>query len=143
MSVSQERDSAEQAAKELWRTVTDDFENKTLHQKFIDFCTTTQQLPFAGEQYRAYREKNGESPLIDECMKKILVSAQLQYLPHRGSEKSGTRSPLSRLFSSTLLLLTGFLLIFLWISFPSVRVFIFVGGVILVGYLFYRAKTKY
>ena len=142
MDVSQEHDSAKRAAEEMWESVTNDFQNRELHQKFIDFCTTTQQLPFAGEKYKIYRKENGESPIIDECMKKILVSAQLKYLPTREGEGSETKSPFSRLFSSMLLLLAGFVLIFLWISFPAARVFILVGGVMLVGYAIYRVKKR-
>ena len=48
---------AKKAAEELWLKILSDFDNETLHQKFIEYCTTTHQLPLAGEKYKAYREK--------------------------------------------------------------------------------------
>lgn len=143
MSESKQSDSAKQVAEELWLKVLSNFDNEALHQKFIDYCTTTHQLPLAGEKYKTYRKEKGDSPLIDTCMKKILLSAQFQYLPHREKESSATEKRLvSRLLTSALLLITGFILILLWISFPALRIFLLIIFVILLFYAIYRAKGK-
>lgn len=139
MSAFEER---KRAAEELWLKVLNDFDNEVLHQKFIDYCTTTHQLPLAGEKYKAYREEKVDSPLIDKYMKKIVISTQFQYLPNR-EERSTTKKGLSsRLFTSALLLSAGSSLILLWISFPVLRTFILMILVIFLGYAVYRVKRK-
>ncbi|KPJ60991.1 MAG: hypothetical protein AMJ42_01250, partial [Deltaproteobacteria bacterium DG_8] len=71
------------------------------------------------------------------------LSAQFQYLPHREKERSATEKGLvSRLLTSILLLITGFILILLWISFPALRIFLLIIFVILLFYAIYRAKGK-
>jgi len=143
MSAFKESDNANHAAEELWLKVLSDFDDEALHQKFIDYCSTTHQLPLAGEKYKTYREQKGDSPLIDKCIKKILLSAQFQYLPHRGEERSATKKGLSsRLLTSALLLMTGFILILLWISFPALRNFLLMILLILLVYAIYRVKGR-
>jgi hypothetical protein len=138
MSEPEEIDAAKRAAEELWLKVLSDFDNETLHQKFIGYCTTTHQLPLAGEKYKSYREEKGDSPIIDKCMKKIQINAQFQYLPDRGKERDAVQKRrLSRLLISALLLMAGFVLIVSWLSFPALRVFLLMIVVILVGYKIY------
>ena len=138
MSELKEIDAAKRVAEELWLKVLSDFDNETLHQKFIGYCTTTHQLPLAGEKYKSYREEKGDSPIIDKCMKKIQINAQFQYLPDRGKEKDAAqKGGLSRLLTSALLLMAGFVLIVSWFSFPALRVFLLMIVVILMGYKLY------
>ena len=134
---------AKKAAEELWLKILSDFDNETLHQKFIEYCTTTYQLPLAGEKYKAYREKKGDSPLVEKCMKRIVISAQFQYLPDREKGETPAKKGLaSRLFTSALLLSVGSALITLWISFPALRIFLLMILAVLLGYAVYRAKGK-
>ena len=134
---------AKKAAEELWLKILSDFDNETLHQKFIDYCTTTYQLPLAGEKYKAYREGKGGSPLVEKCMKRIVISAQFQYLPDREKGETPAKKGLaSRLFTSALLLTVGSALITLWISFPAIRIFLLMILAVLLGYAVYRAKGK-
>ncbi|MCK5185524.1 MAG: hypothetical protein KAR43_00235 [Deltaproteobacteria bacterium] len=138
MSELETIDSAKRAVEELWLKVLSDFDNETLHQKFIGYCTTTHQLPLAGEKYKSYREEKGDSPIIDKCMKKIQINAQFQYLPDRGKERDAVqKGRLSRLLTSALLLMAGFVLIVSWLSFPALRVFLLMIVLILVGYKIY------
>jgi hypothetical protein len=138
MSELETIDSAKRAVEELWLKVLSDFDNETLHQKFIGYCTTTHQLPLAGEKYKSYREEKGDSPIIDKSMKKIQINAQFQYLPDRGKEKDAAqKGRLSRLLTSALLLMAGFVLIVSWFSFPALRVFLLMIVLILVGYKIY------
>jgi len=138
MSELKEIDAAKRVAEELWLKLLSDFDNETLHQKFIGYCTTTHQLPLAGEKYKSYREEKGDSPTIDKSMKKIQINAQFQYLPDRGKERDAAqKGRLSRLLTSALLLMAGFVLIVSWFSFPALRVFLLMIVVILVGYKLY------
>ena len=134
---------AKKAAEELWLKILSDFDNETLHQKFIEYCTTTHQLPLAGEKYKAYREEKGDSPLVEKCMKRIVISAQFQYLPDREKGEYPAKKGLaSRLFTSVLLLSVGSALITLWISFPALRIFLLMILAVFLGYAVYRAKGK-
>ena len=134
---------AKKAAEELWLKILSDFDNETLHQKFIEYCTTTYQLPLAGEKYKTYREERGDSPLIEKCMKRIVVSTQFQYLPDKERGESPAKKGLaSRLFTSALLLLVGSALITLWISFPALRIFLLMILAVLLGYAVYRVRGK-
>ncbi|MBW1823715.1 MAG: hypothetical protein JRI87_03975 [Deltaproteobacteria bacterium] len=134
---------AKKAAEELWLKILSDFDNETLHQKFIEYCTTTYQLPLAGEKYKTYREERGDSPLIEKCMKRVVVSTQFQYLPDRERGESPAKKGLaSRLFTSALLLLVGSALITLWISFPALRIFLLMILAVLLGYAVYRVRGK-
>jgi hypothetical protein len=134
---------AKKAAEELWLKILSDFDNETLHQKFIEYCTTTYQLPLAGEKYKTYREERGDSPLIEKCMKRIVVSTQFQYLPDRERGESPAKKGLaSRLFTSALLLSVGSALITLWISFPALRIFLLMILAVLLGYAVYRVRGK-
>jgi len=138
MSELEEIDAARRAAEELWLKVLSDFSNETLHQKFIGYCATTHQLPLAGGKYKSYREEKGDSPMIDICLKKILINAQFQYLPDRGKERDAVqKGTLSRLLTSALLLMAGFVLIVSWFSFPVLRVYLMMIVLILVGYKIY------
>ena len=134
--------SAREAAEDLWIKVLSDFNSETLHQKFIDFCTTTHHLPLAGEKYKAYREEKGDSPLIEKYMKRIVISAQYHYLPDREGRSATQQGRSSRLLTSMILLITGFCVILLWMSFPAVRIFLLMIVVVLLGYVVYRAKGK-
>ena len=134
---------AKKAAEELWLKILSDFDNETLHQKFIEYCTTTYQLPLAGEKYKTYREERGDSPLIEKCVKRIVVSTQFQYLPDRERGESPAKKGLaSRLFTSALLLSVGSALITLWISFPALRIFLLMILAVLLGYAVYRVRGK-
>jgi hypothetical protein len=75
-------------------------------------------------------------------MKKIVISAQYQYLPDREAGTITAKGASSRLLTSVLLLVTGFILIFLWLSFPVLRVFLLVIVIILLVYAIYKAKGK-
>ena len=134
---------AKKAAEELWLKILSDFDNETLHQKFIEYCTATYQLLLVGEKYKTYREERGDSPLIEKCMKRIVVSTQFQYLPDRERVVSPAKKGLaSRLFTSAPLLSVGSALITLWISFPAIRIFLLLILAVLLGYAVYRAKGK-
>ena len=138
-----ESTGAKKAAEELWLKILSDFDNETLHQKFIEYCTVTYQLPLAGEKYKTYREERGDSPLIEKCMKRIVVSTQFQYLHDRERGESPAKKGLaSRLFTSALLLLVGSALITLWISFPALRIFLLMILAVLLGYAVYRVRGK-
>lgn len=132
-------DAAKQAAEELWLNVLSHFDDETLHQKFVGYCTITHQLPLAAEKYKSYREENGDSPIVDRYMKAILMNAQFQYLPDRVKETpSEQKGALSRLLTSALLLASGFVLIVCWFSFPALRIFLVMMLVIFVGYKIQR-----
>ena len=132
-------DAAKQAAEELWLNVLSHFDDETLHQKFVGYCTTTHQLPLAAEKYKSYREENGDSLIVDRYMKAILMNAQFQYLPDRVKETpSEQKGALSRLLTSALLLVSGFVLIVYWFSFPALRIFLVMMLVIFVGYKIQR-----
>ena len=133
---------AKKGAEELWLKILSDFDNETLHQKFIDYCTTTYQLPLAGEKYKAYREEKGDTPLIERCMKRIVVSAQYQYLPDREERSAVQKGSSFRLLTSLLLLVTGFILILLWIVFPALRIFLLMILAVFLGYAVYRIKRQ-
>ena len=133
---------AKKAAEELWLKVLSDFDNETLHQKFIEYCATTYQLPLAGEKYKAYREEKGDSPIIEKYMKRIVISAQYQYLPDKEGRSATQKGRSSRLLTSLVLLITGVILILLWISFPTIRIFLLMILAVLLGYAVYRAKGK-
>ena len=137
------RDSgAKKAAEELWLKVLSDFDNETMHQKFIDYCTATQQLPFAGEKYKVYREEKGNSPLVEKCMKKIVISAQYQYLPDKEGGGALQKGRSSRLLTSLMLMIIGFISILLWISLPALRIFLLIILAFFLGYVIYGAKGK-
>ncbi len=143
MNGFEESGSAKQAAEELWLKVLSDFDNEPLHQNFIDYCATTNQLPLAGQKYKAWKDEKGDSPLIDKCVKRIVVNAQLRYLPDR--EKGGSapkKSLVARLFTTMLLLGIGSTLIVVWISIPFLRSFILMLIALVLGYVFFKAKRK-
>jgi hypothetical protein len=143
MSTFEESGSAKQAAEELWLKVLSDFDNEPLHQKFIDYCATTNQLPLAGKKYKTWKDEKGDSPLIDKCVKRIVVNAQLRYLPDREKGGSAPQKSLSaRLFTTMLLLGIGSTLIVVWISIPFLRSFILILIALVLGYVFFKAKRK-
>ena len=143
MDTCSESDTAKQAAEELWLNILSDFNNELLHQKFVNYCATAHQLPLAGMKYKAYREEKGDSALIEKYMKKILVNAQLRYLPDR--ERGGsapTKSFSSRMFTAFLLLLTGLILILLLFTFPFLKSFILMFLALFLLYLFAKKKRR-
>ena len=138
MNKPEEMDAAKRAAEELWLNILSDFNDEALHQKFIGYCTTTHQLPLAGEKYKSYREERGDSPIVDKCMRKILMNAQFQYLPDKGKERAAVqKGTFSRLLTSALLLTTGFVLIISWFSFPALRIFLVMIVLFLLSYTIY------
>ena len=135
-------DTVKQVAEKLWLSVLSDFDNESVHNTFIQYCTATQQLSLAGEKYKNYRELKGDTPLIEDCMEKVVLNAQLQCLPGRGKERAAGRGPVSRLFASLLFLMVGLVLVVSWISFPALRLVLLVGAAILGGIIFYRFKER-
>jgi len=127
MSPVLEGDRVRKAAEELWGTVLEDFDNETVHNAFIEYCIATRQLSLAGEKYRTCREQKGNTLFIDTCIKRIVLSAQAYYLPDRKKERAAKRSSFSRLFAALLFLLSGFITVALWISFPDLRIVILIG----------------
>ena len=135
-------DTVKQVAEKLWLSVVSDFENESVHNTFIQYCTATQQLSLAGEKYKGYRELKGDTPLIENCMKKVVINTQLQCLPDRDRERAADRSPLSRLIVSLLFLTAGLVLVVFWISYPALRLVSLVCAAILGGFIFYRFKGR-
>jgi hypothetical protein len=133
-------DTVKQVAEKLWLSVVSDFDNESVHNTFIQYCTATHQLPLAGEKYKSYREQKGDSPLIENCINKVVVSAQLQCLPDKEKGSAAGRGPLSRLFVCLLFLITGFFLVVFWLSYPAFRLLFIVGVALLAGIIFYRFK---
>jgi hypothetical protein len=142
MSTVNEDDRARNVAEELWLKVLKDFDNETVHHTFIDYCIATRQLPLAGANYRTYREQKGNTLLIDTCMKKIVLSAQLYYLPDRKKERAPHRSSFSRLFAAALFIMAGFIVVALWISFPDLRIVLLVCIAIALACGMYQLKRK-
>ena len=142
MSGVNEDDRVSTTAEELWLKVLKDCDNETVHHAFIDFCTATRQLPLAGEKYRTYREQKGNTPLIDRCMKKIVLSAQVSYLPDGQKTRTAQRGPFSRLLTAVLFLMSGFIIVALWVSFPGVRIAIFICAAILLAGGLYQIRRK-
>ena len=134
--------TVKQVAEKLWLSVVSDFDNESVHNTFIEYCTATQQLPLAGEKYKSYRELKGDTPLIENCMKKVVINAQLQCLPDRDRERAAGRRPLSRLLVSLLFLTAGLVLVVFWISYPALRLVSLVCAAIWVGVIFYRFKGR-
>lgn len=135
-------DTVKQVAEQLWLSVLSDFENEAVHNTFIEYCSATQQLSLAGEKYKSYREEKGDSPLIESCMKKIVIYAQSHCLPDTHKDHAFTRGPFPRLIVCIFFLLVGFFLVFVWISYPPFRFFFLLALMILGGFLFYRFKGK-
>ena len=142
MSTVHEDNRVGTAAEKLWLKVLKDFDNETAHHAFIDFCTATRQLPLAGEKYRTYREQKGESPLIDRCMKRIVLSAQVSYLSDGQKARAAQHSPFTRLLTAVLFLLSGVIIAGLFVSFPDARVSIFMGAAMLVAVGVYQIRRK-
>jgi hypothetical protein len=134
-------DTVKQVAEKLWLSVVSDFDNESVHNTFIQYCTATKQLPLAGEKYKSYGDQNGGTPLIENCMKKVVLNVQLQCLPDRDMMHAAGRGPLSRLLVCLLFLMGGLALVVFWISYSALRLFILVGAAIL-GFIFYRFKGK-
>jgi hypothetical protein len=134
--------TVKQVAEKLWLSVVSDFDNESVHNTFIEYCTATQQLPLAGEKYKSYRELKGDTPLIENCMKKVVINAQLQCLPDRDRERGAGRRPLSRLLVSLPFLIAGLVLAVFWISYPALRLISLVCAAILGGFIFYRFKER-
>ena len=134
--------TVKQVAEKLWLSVVSDFDNESVHNTFIEYCTATQQLPLAGEKYKSYRELKGDTPLIENCMKKVVINAQLQCLPDRDRERAAGRRPLSRLLVSLLFLTAGLVLVVFWSSYPALRLVSLVCAAIWVGVIFYRFKER-
>ena len=135
-------DNVKQVAEQLWLSVLSDFENEAVHNTFIQYCSATQQLSLAGEKYKSYREEKGELPLIESCMKKIVIHAQSHCLPDSHKERSFARGPVPRFIVCLFFLMVGFFLVFVWISYPALRFVFLLAVIILGGVMFYRLKRK-
>jgi hypothetical protein len=135
-------DNVKQVAEQLWRSVLSDFENEAVHNTFIQYCSATQQLSFAGEKYKSYREAKGDSPLIESCMKKIVIHAQSHCLPDSQRNRTFARGPVPRLIVCLFFLMVGIFLVFVWISYPALRFVFLLAVIILGGVMFYRLKRK-
>jgi hypothetical protein len=107
-----------------------------------DYCIATRQLPLAGEKYRTCREHTGNTLLIDTCIKRIVLSAQVYYLPDRRKERAAQRSPFLRLFAAALFLLSGFIAVALWISFPDLRIVILICVAMVLAGGIYQFKRR-
>ena len=135
-------DAVKQVAEQLWLSVLSDFDNAAAHNSFIQYCAATKQLPLAGQKYKSYREQKGDSPLIDNCMKKIVVHAQAHCLAENDKDRAAKRGPLPRFLASLLFLIAGFILVVLWISYPSSRNGFLVLVAIVAGVLLYRSRRN-
>jgi hypothetical protein len=135
-------DTVKQVAEQLWLSVVSDFENEAVHNTFIEYCSATQQLSLAGEKYKSYRDEKGDSPLIESCMKKIVIHAQSRCLPDSQQDRIFARGPVPRLIGSLFFLIVGFFLIFCWISYPALRSVCLFVLMVLGGILYYRRKGK-
>ena len=135
-------DNVKQVAEQLWLSVLSDFENEAVHNTFIQYCSATQQLSLAGEKYKSYREEKGDSPFIENCMKKIVIHAQSHGLPDSHKDPAFTRGPVPRLIVCLFFLMVGFFLVFVWISYPALRFVFLLALIILGGGLYYRFKRK-
>jgi hypothetical protein len=142
MGMVDEGDLISNAAEELWLKVVKDFDNETVHNAFIDYCTATRQLPLAGAKYKTYRDHKGNTPLIDACIKKIVLSAQVSYLPDGHKTRATQSGPFSRLFTALVFLMSGCIIVVLWIAYPNVRIVILISvAMVLVGGV-YQLKRK-
>ena len=142
MNSDDKGDNVKQVAEQLWRSVLSDFENEAVHNTFIQYCSATQQLSFAGEKYKSYREVKGDSPLIESCMKKIVVHAQSHCLPDNQRDRTFARGPVPRLIVCLFFLMVGFFMVFVWISYPALRFIFLLAVIILGGVMLYRFKGK-
>ena len=142
MNSDDKGDTVKQVAEQLWLSVLSDFENEAVHNSFIEYCSATQQLSLAGEKYKSYREEKGDSPLIEGCMKKIVIYAQSHCLPDTYKDHAFTRGPVPRFIACLFFLLVGFFLVFVWISYPALRFVFLLALIILGGFLFFRFKGK-
>lgn len=135
-------DTVKQVAEQLWLSVLSDFENEAVHNTFIEYCSATQQLSLAGEKYKSYKEEKGDSPLIESCMKKIVIYAQRHCLPDTHKDRAFIRGPVPRFIVCLFFLLVGFSLVLFWISYPALRFVFLLALIILGGFLLYRFKRK-
>jgi hypothetical protein len=135
-------DRVRKVAAELWLKVLEDFDNEKVHNAFIDYCIATRQLPLAGEKYRTCREQKGSTLLIDTCIKRLVLSAQVYYLPDRKKERAAKGSPFSRLFAALLFLLSGFIAVALWISLPNLRIVTLICVAMVLAGGMYQLKRK-
>ena len=142
MNFDDKGDTVKQVAEQLWLSVLSDFENEAVHNTFIQYCSATQQLSLAGEKYKSYREEKGDSPLIESCMKKIVVHAQSHCLPDSQKDHAFARGAAPRFIMCIFFLMVGFFLVFVWISYPALRFTSLLVLIILGGVLFYRFKGK-
>jgi hypothetical protein len=142
MNSNDKGDTVKQVAEQLWLSVIRDFENEAVHNTFIQYCSATQQLSLAGDKYKSYREEKGDSPLIESCMKKIVIHAQSHCLPDSHKDRAFARGAIPRIIVCLLFLMVGFSLVVAWISYPSLRFVFLLAAMILGGFLFYRFKGK-
>lgn len=142
MGTVNEDDRASNAAEELWLKVLKDCDNETVHHAFIDYCIATRQLPLAGAKYKMYREEKGNTLLIDTCMNKIVLSAQVAYLPKGQKARATQRGPFARLFTTALFLMSGCIIVALWLSFPDLRTGMLICGALVLAGGVYRLKRK-
>jgi hypothetical protein len=75
-------------------------------------------------------------------MKKIVLSAHVYYLPDGQKARATQRGPFSRLFTAVLFLLSGFIVVALWVSFPDIRIGILICVAIVLAGGVYRLKRK-
>ena len=142
MGSNDKADNVKQVAEQLWLSVLTDFENEAVHNTFIEYCAATQQLSLAGEMYKRYREEKGDSPLMESCLKKIVIHVQSHCLPKSHEDHAFAGRPAPRFIVCLFFLLVGFSLVFVLISYPALRFVFLLALIVLGGFLFYRFKRK-
>ncbi len=99
----------------MWDGLKNDFENKKLHEEFLEFCDANEILDVSASLYRMYMVDFPDSPNAADFLKKIIFLAQQRM--ERLQKKTLRDARRAKLIKWTVVAVTlsGFMLIFLWI----------------------------
>ncbi|MFK8137171.1 MAG: hypothetical protein AB8E15_02315 [Bdellovibrionales bacterium] len=95
----------------LWKQVLEGYEDRSVHQKFIETCSAHQKLAFASQQYKSMLEVNPQDAIAKKQQQKIIQIATFQVLSQKSdrSAKTFNRKKLVGIFISTVFMTAGFL----------------------------------
>lgn len=57
----------------IWQQVLADYENRNLHDQFIQKCFAEKNLPYASQQYRKMLELNGQDAIANKMQAQIVT----------------------------------------------------------------------
>jgi hypothetical protein len=94
----------------LWRKVLDNFDDDTVHAKFIQHCSNIGDLPDAAKRYRDHRDALGDADevsleTVDKRLNAVTLLAVAQLDVQRGTQPR--RHPLVWVLTVTVALMLG------------------------------------